>query len=261
MGDRALALEPALVSAVADLSRRLGEGESRRDAFAEEMETGRPTRFNDLLRQFNQRERELEAAYLQKSVTADNLLRVHQERCDAQLQQHANIIGSYSDDVPRAQETALALASVFSGAKADGRSINKSRTSFEEILQSARAEHERFSALREEAQAAWSAMSTSAADIDHLLADARAARDLARLEAAESSRIARAARLNFDAFRSEVLATVRVDAFRPEVLDTVRKIAEKKVQRWVETAHSATTDAHAINTTRSHFNDALQTAR
>ena len=69
-------------------------------------------------------------------------------------------------------------------------------------------------------------MSTSSADINQLLADARAARDLARSEAAEISRIVQAARTNFDDIRSEVLATVR-------------EIAAEKAQRWVETALSA----------------------
>jgi hypothetical protein len=212
MGSRALVLDTALASAEADFSRRFAE---------------------------------IATTYAKKAAKQ---LKIHQERSDAQIRQLDNLIGSRTDDVQRAQEFTPALAGIFRGAQVDGRDLNKSRIRYEEIVASARAEHAQISVFRDEAQAAWSAVSARFAEMDRLLADASAARDQARSEAAEIARIAQAARTDYDGIRSEVL-------------DTVRKIAEKKVQRWVETAHSATTDAHAINTTRSRFNDALQTAR
>ena len=96
----------------------------------------------------------------------------------------------YAIDVQSARVAAPVFASIFSGAKADGRSINKSRSSFEELVQLARADHAQLSALQDEAQTSWLELTRGSADIAQLLAEARAARDLACSEAEETSRVA-----------------------------------------------------------------------
>ena len=99
------------------------------------------------------------------------------------------------------------------------------------------------STLRDETRTAMSTVSTGPVDIAQLLANARQARDLARSEAAEISRLLQAARTNLDNIMSEVRDTARsiaADEAHRIVNSAVQAVpTENLVHCWVENAISA----------------------